>query len=564
MSQEKILRTLESLGLSPYDAQVYLFLGKRGPQKTKDISQALKMSKQHLYLILKNLQSKGVVQATLERPAKFSAIPFERVLDLFIKAKMEDAQRIKHDKPKILSDWQSIAIAETADQPPKFAVIEGRNFIYPRLRQMIEETKSHLSVISTFESLTLAEQQGLLVAAYNQASRSKVNLRLLIELTNENLKHMKRLLKRISKISPNFEIKSPELGLKPISRMIIRDDTEIAFFLNQDEETSMKAADEVCLWTNSKTIVNSFKAVFEDLWKSSIDQEKRIAEIETGKPIARTYVINDPIVAKEKLQEILSKARSEIKILTSARGLNEAWKEINQLRDKVRSGISIQIMAPVTRDNFEAAQQLVVCCEVRHVSTSYLRTIIVDGTHLFQSRNAPSDRENDALLSFENSFYTTDLEYVNRTKNLVDDIWKNAYKPSTITLEEIVNPQRLLAPPVSEEESVISRKDSPYQKTALGVQEKQGVITEQEILNRIMTVKRTFVRNPAKDVVRIYGCEAMCAIHPPKSFNLPDMMISAWHCSKQSSFGAEDWFQVYLWLETSEGSSLRARSCLRG
>jgi len=31
------------------------------------------------------------------------------------------------------------------------------------------------------------------------------------------------------------------------------------------------------------------------------------------------------------------------------------------------------------------------------------------------------------------------------------------------------------------------------------------------------------------------------------------MMISAWHCSKQSSFGDEDWFQVYLWLETPKG-----------
>ena len=216
MSQEKILRTLENLGFSPYDAQVYLFLGKRGPQKTKDISHALKMSKQRLYLILKNLQSKGVVHATIEHPAKFSAIPFERVLDLFIKAKMEDAQRIKQDKTQILSDWQSIAITEAADQPPKFAVIEGKNFIYPRLRQMIEETSSQLLVISTVASLMSVEHQGLLVAALSQASRSKVKVRLLIELTNENLKPMKQLLTHISKISSNFEGKSPELGLEPL------------------------------------------------------------------------------------------------------------------------------------------------------------------------------------------------------------------------------------------------------------------------------------------------------------------------------------------------------------
>ncbi len=277
-------------------------------------------------------------------------------MDLFIKTTMEDAQRIKQDKTQILSDWQSIAITEAAYQPPKFAVIEGKNFIYPRLRQMIEETSSQLLVISTVASLMSVEHQGLLVAALSQASRSKVKVRLLIELTNENLKPMKQLLTHISKISSNFEGKSPELGLKPLSRMLIRDNTEIAFFLSQDVEIGMSDRDEVCLWTNSKTIVNSFKVVFEDLWKNSTPLENRIAEIETGKPTARTYVINDPLVAREKLQEIIDKASSKITILTSARGLIETWREIDQLRDIVRRGLSVEIMAPVTRENFEAAQ----------------------------------------------------------------------------------------------------------------------------------------------------------------------------------------------------------------
>ena len=111
MSQEKVLKTLQSLGLSQFDAQVYLFLGKRGPQKGIDIAKALKMQKQHLYLILKNLQSKAIVSATIERPARFSAVPFEKVLDMYVKSKMDEAQRIKDGKTEILSDWQSVAVA---------------------------------------------------------------------------------------------------------------------------------------------------------------------------------------------------------------------------------------------------------------------------------------------------------------------------------------------------------------------------------------------------------------------------------------------------------------------
>ena len=45
MSQEKVLEALEGLGLEKLDAQVYIFLGKRGPQKGKEIIKALKMSR---------------------------------------------------------------------------------------------------------------------------------------------------------------------------------------------------------------------------------------------------------------------------------------------------------------------------------------------------------------------------------------------------------------------------------------------------------------------------------------------------------------------------------------
>jgi len=102
LSQEKVLEALEGLGLEKLDAQVYVFLGRRGPQKAKEIVKALKISRQYVYEILKILKKKGLVSATLEHPARFSAMPFEQALDLFVKVKMEEAQRLRHDKAEIL------------------------------------------------------------------------------------------------------------------------------------------------------------------------------------------------------------------------------------------------------------------------------------------------------------------------------------------------------------------------------------------------------------------------------------------------------------------------------
>jgi sugar-specific transcriptional regulator TrmB len=102
-----MLKTLESLGLKQLDAEVYVYLAKNEPQKARDISEALETYKRQLYHSLRNLQLKGMVSASQERPARFSAISFDKVLDQFIQANREEAQGIEENKEQILSIWRS-------------------------------------------------------------------------------------------------------------------------------------------------------------------------------------------------------------------------------------------------------------------------------------------------------------------------------------------------------------------------------------------------------------------------------------------------------------------------
>lgn len=553
LSQEKILKTLEKLGLQRPDAQIFIFLGKKGPQRARDIAKSLRMPRQTLYRAIRNLQSKGIITATITRPAKFSAVPFERVLDLFVKAKAEEAHHIEQDKNSLLSDWQSIAITDVADQSPRFSVIEGRNIIYPRLKQMVEETKSQLLIISTIPGLMRADQFGLLDAAFNHASKTNTKFRFLTELTGENLKAIKLFLERIPK-ETNFERRTPEMGLKPISRMLIRDDAEVAFFVSQESDSTTRDPDDLCLWTNSNTIVASFKTVFEDLWHNSVSIEKRIAEIETGQPPAKTYVISDAEAAEKKYDDVLNAAKVEIAIMTSAAGLVAAFEKIGQLKERAKSGVAVKIMAPITRDNLDAAQRLSEYCRVKHVPASFLGTTIVDNQHLFQFKSAESGREKTREeVSFENVFYTNDLEYVEKTKSMFEEIWKHAVAPSPITVEQIARPSMPSAVPVPDDEYTVSRKDSVYHDL---MEEIPGAVTEEYILNKMINAKRIPARYPWKDPVIMYGYNASAVLHLPRSFNLPDMCLSFFHFNKHSSSELEDYFYVSLWLETPNGMAL--------
>ena len=103
-----MLETLAGFGLKPSDAHVYVFLAKKGPHTEKDLCNILTMPKHQVYQCLRNLENRGIVNATLERPAQFTAAPFEKVLDLLTKAKLEEAERTRQDKDEALSDWQSL------------------------------------------------------------------------------------------------------------------------------------------------------------------------------------------------------------------------------------------------------------------------------------------------------------------------------------------------------------------------------------------------------------------------------------------------------------------------
>jgi sugar-specific transcriptional regulator TrmB len=103
-----MLKTLTGFGIKPTDAQVYVFLAKKGPHTGKDLSHAMNLHKHQLYTCLKCLRTKGFVTASRERPALFSAVPFENVVDLLVKTRLEEAQQAQLDKDNALSDWQSM------------------------------------------------------------------------------------------------------------------------------------------------------------------------------------------------------------------------------------------------------------------------------------------------------------------------------------------------------------------------------------------------------------------------------------------------------------------------
>ena len=66
---------------------------------------------------------------------------------------------------------------------------------------------------------------------------------------------------------------------------------------------------------------------------------------------------------------------------------------------------------------------------------------------MFQFKNPLPEQPEDVSPHFENMVYATDYEYLKNTKNVLNDLWKNARAPSSSTLQSIVNPPKLAVTP---------------------------------------------------------------------------------------------------------------------
>ena len=229
MSHEKIKDSLQTFGLTGKEAEAYILLAKSGPLTGVSLAKYMKRNKGQVYRLLKSLQKRGLVESTLESPTRFLAVSFETALDMFAKAKRDEAMSIEEKTKELLNDWKKINQNTIEPTFEKFTVITGTRKIFNRISNIIEETKGQLCCISTVQELLLAEQRGLFDSIFENSLRSKIEINFLTDIAEQNVKAMKLLLDRIQKARVNVKVKNPELGIKLSPRMVIRDNEELIF-----------------------------------------------------------------------------------------------------------------------------------------------------------------------------------------------------------------------------------------------------------------------------------------------------------------------------------------------
>jgi sugar-specific transcriptional regulator TrmB len=542
-----IKKTLKNIGLSEKESEIYIFLGKRGPLKGSEISRQLKVNKGQAYRILKGLQKKGLVEATLEYPTRFTSVPFENVIDSFIKSKKEEVDQIEKSKDDLLADWKKISQTELESSLERFSVIEGEKKIFQKISQMIKETKNELVSIVSVYGLLRANHYGIFEDIINQQSKKKIKFRFLTQLSKEDLKPVKTILGKIESAF-DFKGRDPDRSSTISPRIVIKDHNEILLFISDDNPSS-KGKIEAVLCTNCQSIIKSFYNVFQDLWNKSSDIKERIYEIESGNPPSIMELIKNPKIAKKNYYTTLDQARKEILIVTSPKRLNEISNNLDMVKKWCKNGVSIKIMAPITTENLKATQKLLSCSEVRHISVGYRETTIIDGKTLYQfNKPCASNVDDCEILNLENVFFTNDQDFIKQTKKTLFEIWKKTRFPYE-SIRQITNNISIKSNPLLGYHSL--EKETSFMKN---MQYKFENIDEKTVLEKIEKEKKLATKDFAgwESIIRYFGSRAFATIPPIPALSLPKMVVGVVYHDKHSTFGIENWLVINIWQKNKE------------
>jgi sugar-specific transcriptional regulator TrmB/CBS domain-containing protein len=500
LSEKDITKFLQALGFSKREVQIYIFLAKSGVQSTSFVAKRLKMERVQAYRTFKKLQEKGFIEATLERPTRFTVVPFEKLFAGFLETRKSELASLNDEKEALLSAWRSVSAPESEYAVAKFSIITGKKKLHLKMLNMVEEARKEILVLTSGAGLIQEDLAGVFDAVEHPAQKNSVQMKILTEILPENLKIVERMDKKFSAGKGDVECHHMRLDSKLFPRFLIKDDEEALLYSMPGEAAAMLTLEEEGLWINDRMFISVLRGFFGQMWQTAVDASQRIEELKTGIPVGETIVIRDPDEALKKVLKVLNSAKESVFAITSSQGINNI-AENDIFAKPCTKGVKCRLMAPLDLDNLDAARKLSRNYEVKHVPINFLTMMIVDDAHLFMFKSPPlNDWTSDSFFFMDDTFYTNDPKSIERVADMLNDAWKRGMEISQMTSQPGM---KLPSIEVSSLDSVRKLVEIMLQNNVSSILITEngsplGVISDKEILREIVEKQR----DPAKTLVK--------------------------------------------------------------
>lgn len=258
-TQDAVETFREALKLAPSEAAIYVRLYVGGPAKAGDLAGALKLHRNEVYRTATRLLNRGLIEMTMERPARYAAVQPDRVFEAEIASRVAAIDELKHARAILMALLESMEAPAPAEKRSVYKVVQGRQEIATALNHLIEHAQASITWATTFPpSVRLMDMTGGLDILTRRVAEG-VKLRGAIHTTPQGWAALAPLAKL-----PGAQFR--ELDLDRDIRFVIVDERELLMWAVNDPSESLRSKEEVAIETTAPGFVQAEGVFFEQAW----------------------------------------------------------------------------------------------------------------------------------------------------------------------------------------------------------------------------------------------------------------------------------------------------------
>ena len=430
-----ILTLFSKFGLKKEAGEVYLHLLQTGRRTAVEVAESLHLTSHGANKVLLELSKQGLAKRISTNPETFVAAYPSSLLNPAISTEAAKLQSLSEARDTLLELWdvertkaQGLPV-EWCPIEEGFIVLYDKDDIIDRRLETFHATEKRLWIIST-EFWLLRWDKVLHDYFVGDEDKCRIeDLRILLPITPNNIDVVKQL-------STCFKIRHAPMMSN--FAVVISDCKEAMYTgVTKDLDELERVELTPSLWSNNSGFIEIQSSLFQSLWDRGIDARLRIQEIETGKPVEVTRVITDYQEIVEDFASLINTAQKEIFLWI--RG--EAVPILAPLipKDARQRGIDVIVMAEITKDNLQAAQEIAERADVRHIPQIVHSTGVIIDQQAMQVLLYSFSEKGAELY---NSIYTNTKSFVETQHSMMEDMWHSGielrYREEELTAGRVV------------------------------------------------------------------------------------------------------------------------------
>ncbi|HMK46764.1 MAG TPA: helix-turn-helix domain-containing protein [Methanocella sp.] len=255
---EKALSKLGMLGLTEYEAKVYLTLLLKGSEEASKVSRHSGIPRPHTYSVLKSMQARGLVLILPGSINRYQAVPLDKGLDLLLREKKRQFLSLKQTRDTLLSEIRPHEAIPSEGQAI-IMLYHGNRNIYRLMDEMFQRCEDQAEIITT--SRGIVRFNNYFADATSRLSGKKISMKLIASMTpeiNETALNLPRL------------VKLRRIDTPPPIRFVLIDGKEVLFVDYPEDHLTAETGKETGIWTNQSNIAGMMKTLFNETWKNAI------------------------------------------------------------------------------------------------------------------------------------------------------------------------------------------------------------------------------------------------------------------------------------------------------